>query len=161
MSKIVPCLWFATEAEEAARLYVSLLPESRIDHIQRSVVDTPSGPEGSVLAVEFTLAGQRYLTLNGRSDLAFNHSVSFMIACETQAEVDRLWDALLQGGGRPVQCGWLTDRYGLSWQVTPAALPRLFAGANRDGAKRAMQAMMQMVKLDGDALQRIYDGAAT
>lgn len=160
MSKIVPCLWFASEAEEAARFYVSLLPDSRIDHVQRSVVDTPSGPQGSVLVVEFTLAGQRYLALNGRSDMAFNHSVSFMIPCETQAEVDRLWDALLDGGGSPVQCGWLTDRYGLSWQVTPAVLPRLFAGSDRAGAKRAMQAMMEMVKLDGDALQRAYDGVA-
>lgn len=159
MSKITPCLWFASEAEEAARFYVSLLRDSRIDHVQRSVVDTPSGPAGSILLVEFTLAGQSYLALNGGTRPNFTHAVSFMINCENQAEVDRLWDALLDGG-EPDQCGWLRDRYGLSWQIVPSILPKLFAGPDRAGAQRAMQAMMQMIKLDGEALQRAYDGAA-
>ncbi|WP_420135122.1 VOC family protein [Rhodopseudomonas sp.] len=159
MSKITPCLWFASEAEEAARFYVSLLPDSRIDHVQRSVVDTPSGPAGSILLVEFTLAGQSYLALNGGQRGNFTHAVSFMINCEDQAEVDRLWDALVEGG-EPDQCGWLRDRYGLSWQIVPSILPKLFAGPDRAGAERAMRAMMQMVKLDGPALQRAYEGAA-
>ncbi|MGP9810682.1 VOC family protein [Rhodopseudomonas sp. NSM] len=158
MSRITPCLWFATEAEEAANFYVSLLPDSKIETVQRSVVDTPSGPEGSVLLVEFTLAGQRYIALNGGAPMNFTHAVSFMIDCRDQAEVDRLWDALLDGGVAD-QCGWLRDRYGLSWQIVPSILPKLFRGPDRDGARRAMQAMMKMVKLDGDALQRAYNGA--
>lgn len=158
MSKIVPCLWFAGEAEQAAQFYVSLLPGSRIDNIQRSVVDTPGGPEGSVLVVEFTVAGQPFMALNGGTPLPFNHAVSFKIDCVDQAEVDRLWDALLAEGGEPVACGWLRDRYGLSWQIVPADALKLFAGSNREGAKRAMQAMMQMVKLDVGALQRAYEG---
>lgn len=158
MSKIVPCLWFAGEAEQAAQFYVSLLPDSRIDNVQRSVVDTPGGPEGSVLVVEFTVAGQPFMALNGGTPLPFNHAVSFKIDCVDQAEVDRLWDALLADGGEPVACGWLRDRYGLSWQIVPTDALKLFAGPNRDGAKRAMQAMMQMVKLDVGALQRAYEG---
>jgi len=158
MSKIVPCLWFAGEAEQAAQFYVSLLPDSRIDNVQRSVVDTPGGPEGSVLVVEFTVAGQPFMALNGGTPLPFNHAVSFKIDCVDQAEVDRLWDALLADGGEPVACGWLRDRYGLSWQIVPADALKLFAGSNREGAKRAMQAMMQMVKLDVGALQRAYEG---
>jgi predicted 3-demethylubiquinone-9 3-methyltransferase (glyoxalase superfamily) len=160
MSKIAPCLWFATEAEEAARFYVSLLPDSRIDNVHRSAADTPSGPEGSVLVVGFTLAGQEFMAMNGCTPMSFNQAVSFKIDCADQAEVDRLWDALLDGGGEPVQCGWLRDRYGLSWQIVPSAALKLFGGPDREGAKRAMQAMMQMVKLDGDALQRAYDGVA-
>ncbi|QLH73356.1 VOC family protein [Rhodopseudomonas palustris] len=158
MSKIVPCLWFAGEAEQAAQFYVSLLPGSRIDNIQRSVVDTPGGPEGSVLVVEFTVAGQPFMALNGGTPLPFNHAVSFKIDCVDQAEVDRLWDALLAEGGEPVACGWLRDRYGLSWQIVPVGALKLFAGSNREGAKRAIQAMMQMVKLDVGALQRAYEG---
>jgi predicted 3-demethylubiquinone-9 3-methyltransferase (glyoxalase superfamily) len=157
MSKITPCLWFDGDAEAAARFYVSLLPESRIDTVQKSPVDTPSGPAGSVLVVAFTLAGQSFLALNGNAKLAFNHAVSFSIDCADQAEVDRLWDALCEGG-EAVQCGWLKDRYGLSWQIVPSALPRLIAGSDRAGAQRAMQAMMGMVKLDIAALQRAYDG---
>lgn len=158
MSKIVPCLWFAGEAEQAAQFYVSLLPGSRIDNIQRSVVDTPSGSEGSVLVVEFTVAGQPFMALNGGTPLPFNHAVSFKIDCVDQAEVDRLWEALLAEGGEPVACGWLRDRYGLSWQIVPVGALKPFAGSNREGAKRAMQAMMQMVKLDVGALQRAYEG---
>ncbi|ABD08914.1 3-demethylubiquinone-9 3-methyltransferase [Rhodopseudomonas palustris HaA2] len=159
MSKITPCLWFASEAEEAANFYVSLLPDSRIETVQRSVVDTPGAPAGAILLVEFILAGHRYMALNGGTPMNFTHAVSFMIDCKDQTEVDRLWDALLDGGVAD-QCGWLRDRYGLSWQIVPSILPKLFNGPDRDGAQRAMQAMMEMVKLDGDALQRAYDGAA-
>jgi len=160
MSKIVPCLWFNGDAEEAAKFYVSLLPDSRIDKVQRNIMDGPSGKEGSVLVVEFTLAGQRFMALNGGMHVDYTHAVSFMIPCATQAEIDRLWDALCADGGKPVQCGWLKDRYGVSWQITPTILPGLFAGTDRAAAQRAMQAMMEMVKLDVAALQRAYEGKA-
>jgi predicted 3-demethylubiquinone-9 3-methyltransferase (glyoxalase superfamily) len=158
MSKISPCLWFAHEAEEAANFYVSLLPDSRIDVVQRNVTDNPGGKAGSVLVVKFTLAGQSFMALNGGKPLDFTHAVSFMINCADQAEIDRLWDALLSNGGKPVQCGWLTDRYGLSWQIVPHMMPGLLAGPDPAGAKRTMEAMMQMVKLDIAALQKAYDG---
>jgi predicted 3-demethylubiquinone-9 3-methyltransferase (glyoxalase superfamily) len=159
MSKIEPCLWFAGEAEQAANFYVSLLPDSRIETVQKNVIDGPSGKTGSVLVVEFTLAGQRFLALNGGMRMEYTHAISFKIDCADQAEVDRLWDALSEGGAVD-QCGWLRDRYGVSWQIVPSILPKLFAGPDRAGAQRAMQAMMKMVKLDIAALQRAYDGEA-
>jgi len=160
MSKITPCLWFASEAEAAARFYVSLLPESRIEHVQRSPADGPAGKAGMVLVVEFTLAGQRFMALNGGQPMDFSHAISFKIDCADQAEVDRLWDALSEGGAAD-QCGWLRDRYGVSWQIVPSVLPRLLGGPDAAGAQRAMQAMLRMVKLDIAALQRAYDGTAT
>jgi predicted 3-demethylubiquinone-9 3-methyltransferase (glyoxalase superfamily) len=156
MSKITPCLWFDGAAEEAANFYVSLLPDSRIDRVLKSPADTPSGPAGMVLTVEFTLAGQSFMGLNGGPQFRFSEAISFSIDCEDQAEVDRLWDALTADGGKPVACGWLTDRYGLSWQIVPKALPKLLNGPDRDGARRAMEAMMDMVKLDVAELERAY-----
>jgi len=158
MSKIAPCLWFAGEAEEAANFYVSLLPDSRIDHVQRNMVDSPAGKADSVLVVMFTVAGQRFMALNGGNRMEHSHAISFYIDCEDQAEVDRLWETLLQGGGTPTACGWLTDRYGISWQIIPAILPRLLADPDPARAQRAMQAMMEMVKIDVAALQRAADG---
>ena len=160
MSKITPCLWFDGNAEEAATLYTSLLPDSRIDHVSRSPADNPSTPEGAVLTVGFTLAGQQYLGLNGGPAFEFTEAVSFIINCEDQAEVDRLWDVLTADGGNPVRCGWLKDKFGLSWQITPKVLPVLLSGSDRDGARRAMQAMMQMVKIDVAALEAAYRGEA-
>ncbi|MDF2813473.1 MAG: hypothetical protein K0S56_4504 [Microvirga sp.] len=157
MSKIAPCLWFDSEAEEAANFYVSLLPDSRIDHVQRNVVDSPSGKAGSVLVVAFTLAGQRYLALNGGTRFEFTHAISFAVDCEDQAEVDRLWNALSDGGAIE-QCGWLKDRYGVSWQIVPKALHELLGDPDPAKAQRVMQAMLQMVKLDVAGLQRAYDG---
>jgi len=145
MSKISPCLWFARDAETAAAFYVSLLPDSRIDHVRRSPVDTPSGPAGDVLLVEFTLAGQPYLALNGGQPAEPSMSVSLLVRCDDQAEVDRLWDALVEGG-RPLQCGWLVDRWGIHWQIVPRRMLELLADPVR--APRAMAAMMEMVKLD-------------
>src|SRR4051812_37898797 len=118
MQKIVPCLWYNGDAEEAVSFYVKLLPNSRIDKVFKSPVDTPSGPEGSVLTIDFTLAGSRYVALNGGSNFKFNESVSFQILCENQGEVDGLWSALTDGG-TPVACSWLKDRWGLSWQIVP------------------------------------------
>lgn len=159
MSRITPCLWFDGQAEEAANFYVSLLPDSRIDKVLRSPAKTPSGPEGMVLTVEFTVAGQSFLGLNGGPEFRFNEAVSFVIHCNDQAEVDRLWNALIEGGGKPVQCGWLEDRYGLSWQIVPTILDEMLADPDPDKARRAMEAMLEMVKLDIAALQKAYEGA--
>jgi predicted 3-demethylubiquinone-9 3-methyltransferase (glyoxalase superfamily) len=154
MSKITPCLWFDGQAEEAARFYTSLLPDSRIDAVVRAPVDYPAGSAGSVLTVEFTLAGQQFIGLNGGPEFRFTEAISFTINCEDQAEVDRYWDALIADGGAPVQCGWLRDRYGLSWQIVPTILPRLLADPDREKAGRVMQAMMGMIKLDIAALEK-------
>ena len=158
MSKISPCLWFDGEAEEAAKFYVSLLPGSRIETIQKNPVDGPAGKAGTVLVVQFTLAGQSFMALNGGRRFEYTHAVSFKIDCEDQAEVDRLWDALLADGGQAEQCGWLKDRFGVSWQIVPSALPKYLGGADRAGAQRAMQAMLKMVKLDIEGLRRAYEG---
>ena len=158
MSKITPCLWFDGEAEEAANFYVSLLPGSKIETVQKNTVDGPAGKAGTVLVVEFTLAGQRFMALNGGKPFDFTHAVSFKIDCADQAEVDRLWDALLADGGKAEQCGWLKDRYGVSWQIVPAALIKYLGGTDTAGAQRAMQAMMGMVKLDIEGLKRAYEG---
>jgi predicted 3-demethylubiquinone-9 3-methyltransferase (glyoxalase superfamily) len=158
MSKITPCLWFDGNAEEAANFYISLLPDSRIRKVQRSPADNPSTAEGAVLVVEFTLAGQDFMGLNGGPQFKFNEAVSFIIDCEDQEEVDRLWDALTADGGKPVQCGWLQDKFGLSWQITPRELPRLLADPDPARARRAMQAMMGMVKIDVAALKKAADG---
>jgi predicted 3-demethylubiquinone-9 3-methyltransferase (glyoxalase superfamily) len=159
MSKITPCLWFDGEAEEAANFYVSLLPGSKIETAQKNTVDGPAGKAGTVLVVEFTLAGQRFMALNGGMRFEYTHAVSFKIDCTDQAEVDRLWDALLANGGQAERCGWLKDRYGLSWQIVPTALPKYLGGADRAGAQRAMQAMLGMVKLDIAGLKKAYEGA--
>jgi predicted 3-demethylubiquinone-9 3-methyltransferase (glyoxalase superfamily) len=158
MSKISPCLWFSSEAEEAAKFYVSLLPDSRIEKIQRNTVDSPGGKAGTVLVVDFTLAGQRFMALNGGMKMEYTHAVSFKIDCADQVEVDRLWDALLADGGKAEQCGWLRDRFGVSWQIVPTALPKYLGGSDSAGAQRAMQAMLGMVKLDIEGLKRAYEG---
>jgi predicted 3-demethylubiquinone-9 3-methyltransferase (glyoxalase superfamily) len=155
--KITPVLWFDQKGEEAANFYVSLLPDSRIDRVTRSPADYPSGREGDVITVDFTLAGRQYQALNGGPEFPFTEAVSFMIHCEDQAEVDRLWDALLEGGGEPVQCGWLKDRFGLRWQVTPRALLEMLAAEDRAAARRAFEAMMGMVKLDVAQLRRAFE----
>jgi predicted 3-demethylubiquinone-9 3-methyltransferase (glyoxalase superfamily) len=158
MSKITPCLWFDGEAEEAAKFYVSLLPDSRIQRIQKNQVDGPGGKAGTVLVVQFTLAGQEYMALNGGMRFEYTPAISFKIDCADQAEVDRLWDALSSNGGAVERCGWLRDRYGVSWQIVPSVLPELLGGPDRAGAQRAMQAMLQMVKLDIGALKKAYEG---
>jgi predicted 3-demethylubiquinone-9 3-methyltransferase (glyoxalase superfamily) len=160
VSKISPCLWFNGEAEEAAKFYVSLLPDSRINHVQRNPVDGPAGKVGTVLVVSFTLAGQEYMALNGGTRFEYTPAISFKIDCVDQAEVDHLWEALSSNGGATQQCGWVKDRYGLSWQIVPSVLPQLLGGADRAGAQRAMQAMLKMTKLDIAALRRAYEGTS-
>jgi predicted 3-demethylubiquinone-9 3-methyltransferase (glyoxalase superfamily) len=157
MSKITPCLWFDGEAEEAAKFYVPLLPDSRIDQVQRNVSDSPSGKTGSVLVVKFTLAGQSFLALNGGTRFEYTHAISFMIDCEDQAEVDRLWNTLLDGGTAE-RCGWLKDRYGVSWQIVPTVLAKMLRDSDPAKARRVMQAMMKMIKLDIAGLMAAYDG---
>ncbi|WP_119422749.1 VOC family protein [Desertibaculum subflavum] len=157
-SKIRPCLWFADDAEAAARFYVSLFPDSRIDHVHHALADTPGGKAGSVLFVEFTLAGQKFQALNGGQKMEYTLAVSLSVECEDQEEVDRLWDAILQGGGEAQQCGWIKDRWGLPWQIVPRVMLELLADPDRAKAGRAFQAMLGMVKLDIAALERAAAG---
>jgi predicted 3-demethylubiquinone-9 3-methyltransferase (glyoxalase superfamily) len=158
MSKVTPCLWYSEKAEEAARFYVSLLPDSRIDGVTPLPADSPSGPAGSVQVVEFTLAGRPFMAMSAGPLDPFNHAVSFVIECDDQAEVDRLWDAL-SAGGTVERCGWLNDRYGLSWQIVPKALGQMMKDKDRAKARRVAEAMLKMVKLDVAGLRRAYDGA--
>ncbi len=160
MTTIAPCLWFDGNAEDAAQLYTSLFPDSRVDKVHRSPADNPSTPEGAVLTVEFTLAGRPFIGLNGGPEFSFTEAVSFSIDCKDQGEVDRYWDALIEGGGEPSQCGWLKDRFGVSWQVIPRQLPELLNAPDRDGARRAMEAMLQMSKIDVAKLKEAYSGVS-
>jgi predicted 3-demethylubiquinone-9 3-methyltransferase (glyoxalase superfamily) len=146
--KITPCLWFDGNAEQAVDFYASIFPASSIDDVHRAKAEFPGGEEGSVLLISFTLAGQSYQALNGGAQATFNTSISLSVDCEDQAEVDRYWAALTAGGGKPVQCGWLTDKFGLAWQIVPRRLPQLLSDPDAARAKRVMQAMMQMVKID-------------
>ena len=157
MSKIAPCLWFDGDAEEAAAFYVTLLPDSRVDRVMRSPADTPSGPEGAVLTVEFTLAGQRFIGLNGGPHFRFSEAISFTIDCAEQAEVDRLWEQM-SADESAEQCGWLKDRFGVSWQIIPRALVEMLDDPDPDKARRVMQAMLTMKKIDIAALERARDG---
>jgi predicted 3-demethylubiquinone-9 3-methyltransferase (glyoxalase superfamily) len=157
MSKITPCLWFDGNAEEAANFYASLLPDSRVDSVVRAPSDYPSGSAGDVLVVEFTLAGQKFSGLNGGPYFKFNEAVSFHIDCKDQAEVDRLSDAL-SAVPEAEQCGWVKDRFGLSWQIVPTRLKELLADPDRAKAKRAMDAMMEMKRIDIAALERAAEG---
>ncbi len=145
--KIYPMLWFDTQAEEAARFYVSLFPGSEILQISR-YGDTGPGPKGSVMTVAFRLGAREFVALNAGPQFKFTEAISIVIEVETQAEVDRLWNALISGGGQEGPCGWLKDRYGLSWQVTPSALLRAVSGPDQKKADRAMAAMMSMKKID-------------
>ena len=156
-STITPCLWFDGTAEEAANFYASILPNSSVDGVHRAPADYPSGKTGDVLLVEFTLMGQKFTGLNGGPYFKFNEAVSFQIPVETQAEVDRLSDAL-SAVPEAEQCGWVKDRYGLSWQIVPRQLTRLIAGADPARAKRAFNAMMQMKRIDIATIERAADG---
>ena len=148
MARIIPHLWYAREAEEAARFYASVFPDSHVNRVTAIGNETSSGPPESVKVVEFTLLGQSFLAIGAGPLDPFNHAVSFVVECDTQDEIDRYWDGLLSGGGRPERCGWLKDRYGLSWQIVPKRLGELMTDPDRDKAGRVGQAMMTMVKLD-------------
>jgi predicted 3-demethylubiquinone-9 3-methyltransferase (glyoxalase superfamily) len=156
MQKITPFLWFDGKAEEAATLYVSIFQNSKIVRVTR-YGDAGPGPKGSVMAVTFQLEGQDFYALNGGPQFSFTPAISFFVSCETQGEVDALWEQL-SAGGRTDQCGWLQDRFGVSWQIVPKALGRMLEDKDVAKATRVMQAMLQMTKLDVGALERAYDG---
>jgi predicted 3-demethylubiquinone-9 3-methyltransferase (glyoxalase superfamily) len=158
MRPITPCLWFNGQAEEAANAYVSIFPESRIDSVNRSSAETPSGPKGMVITVNFTLNGQPFVGLNGGPDFTFSEAISFVVECRDQAEVDGYWEALTADGGAPGPCGWLKDRFGVSWQVVPTRLLDLINTPNAAASERAMQAMLAMGKIDIAEIERAYAG---
>jgi len=156
-STLTTCLWFDDQGEEAAEFYCSLVPDSEVGNVSRNG-DAGPGPVGSAMTVEFTLDGRPYVALNGGPEHHFTEAISFQISCADQAEVDRYWDALVADGGSEGSCGWLEDRYGLSWQIVPRALPELLGDPDRERADRAMKAMLSMGKLDVAALRAAADG---
>ena len=159
MQKISPFLWFDGKAEEAANLYTSVFNNSRIVSVSRSGDGAPQ-PEGSVMSVTFELEGMEFIALNGGPHFTFTPAISLFVKCETQAEVDALWDKLTADGGEKSRCGWLKDRFGVSWQIIPTALGRMLQDQDPAKSRRVMGAMLQMDKIDIAALQRAYDGLA-
>lgn len=157
MPKITPWLWFDTEAEDAAKLYTSIFKNSRITDVSRYGSAGPR-PEGTVMTVSFELDGQEFVGLNGGPEFTFDEAISFMVECASQAEVDDYWDKLTADGGEESQCGWLKDKFGVSWQIVPTRLNELLGDPDPDRAQRAMQAMLQMRKIDIAALERAADG---
>ncbi|MDC0741472.1 VOC family protein [Polyangium mundeleinium] len=155
-TKIFPHLWYAKEAEEAARFYASIFPNSRVDHVTELQSETPSGPPGSVKVVDFTLLGQRFQAISAGPHHEFNDAVSMVVLCDDQAELDRYWNTLLEGGGRPQACGWLIDRFGLRWQIVPAVLDEMMRDPDPVRSKKVSDAVMKMIKLDIAALEAAY-----
>jgi len=158
VQKIVPFLWFDNQAEEAANFYVSLFGNSKVGSVRRYGKAGP-GPEGSVMSVTFQLEGQEFYALNGGPHFKFTPAISLFVNCETQEEVDALWDKLL-AGGRKDRCGWLQDKYGLSWQIIPTALGKLMSDPDPDKSARVMKAMLQMDKIDVNKLREAYENPA-
>jgi predicted 3-demethylubiquinone-9 3-methyltransferase (glyoxalase superfamily) len=156
MQKITPFLWFNDQAEEAARFYVSIFKNSKIHNISRYPKDSP-GTEGKVMVVNFELDGQQFISLNGGPIYTFNEAISFQIECKDQVEVDHYWENLTSGG-EPIQCGWLKDKFGVSWQVVPIQLGELMSDPDPDKVYRVNQAMLKMVKLDIAKLQAAFEG---
>ena len=156
MQKISPFLWYDTQAEEAANFYTSIFKNSKINSISR-YGDAGPGPKGSVMTVAFTLNGQDFVALNGGPLFKFNESISFVVNCDSQEEIDYYWDNLVKDG-KPSQCGWLKDKFGLSWQVVPTILPKLFQSKDPEKSKRVMEVMMKMVKFDLKALEDAAKG---
>jgi two-component system sensor histidine kinase QseC len=158
VQKIVPCLWFDRNGEDALRFYTAIFPNSRVtDKLLWG--DTNPALKGSLLTATFELEGQEFMVINGGPQYKFTPAISMYLKCKTQAEVDNYWEKLLEGGGQPVQCGWLTDRYGVSWQIVPDGMIQMFQDKDPARAARAMQAMMKMVKLDIAEVRKAYDGA--
>jgi predicted 3-demethylubiquinone-9 3-methyltransferase (glyoxalase superfamily) len=158
MEKITPCLWFDTQGEEAANFYVSVFPDSKILHVQRYGAAGPGEP-GAVMVVEFQLHGQKHVALNGGPQFTFNEAVSLQVWCENQDEVDYYWDRLTSGGGEEGPCGWVKDRFGLSWQVVPRRLTELLDDPDPGRSQRAMRAMLEMKKIDIAAAEKAADEA--
>src|SRR5690554_8067927 len=157
-TKVLPHLWYATGAEEAAEFYCSIFPDSHIDRVTTLRNETPSGPAGSVKVVEFTLLGQPFQAITAGPHHEFNDAISLVVLCDDQAELDRYWNALLEGGGQPQGCGWIRDRFGLRWQIVPAALGELMRDADPERSRRVSDALLKMVKIDIAALEEAYHG---
>src|SRR4051812_36862214 len=155
-SKIHTHLWYAKGADKAAKLYASIFPNSRVDRVWTLPTDSPSGRAGAVKVVDFTLFGQRFQAMTAGPHHDFNDAVSIVVTCDSQAELDRYWSALLKGGGKPQACGWLIDRFGVRWQIVPSILDDMMRGADRRRAKNAADAFLKMIKLDIAALKRAY-----
>ncbi len=158
MTQVRTCLWFDRDAEPAVQFYVSLVPGSHIEHVQRSPGPWPAGAVGDVLIIDFLLAGQRFQALNGGHRADYGTAASISVACPGQADVDRLWVALTADGGSEIMCGWLRDRWGVPWQIVPEVLPRLLADPDPDVARRAFEAMQTMGHLDAAAIERAAAG---
>jgi predicted 3-demethylubiquinone-9 3-methyltransferase (glyoxalase superfamily) len=159
MPNITPFLWYAKEAEEAAQFYASVFPDSRVTRVTALPTDSPSGPAGSVKVVEFVLLGQPFMAMAAGPLDPFNHAVSFVVHCDSQQEIDRYWNTLVEGGAQPQQCGWIKDRFGLHWQIVPRVMGEMMSDPDRARAKRACDAMLQMVKFDIAALRAAYEGS--
>jgi predicted 3-demethylubiquinone-9 3-methyltransferase (glyoxalase superfamily) len=161
MQKITPMLWFDNQAEEAARFYTSIFDDSKIKTITRygdAGAEASGRPKGSAMTVSFEIEGQEFVALNGGPEFKFSEAISFIVNCKTQKEVDEMWAKLTAGGGQPGPCGWLKDKFGLSWQVVPTALNELIASKDPGKSERVMAAMLKMSKLDIDALERAAEG---
>ena len=157
-TKIYTHLWYAKDADQAAKFYASIFPNSRVDRVTPLMSESPSGPPGSVKVVDFTLFGQRFQAITAGPHHEFNDAVSIVVACDDQAELDRYWNALLAGGGKPQACGWLIDKYGLRWQIVPSKFDEMMRDTDPVRSKRVTDAMLQMVKLDIAALEKAYLG---
>jgi predicted 3-demethylubiquinone-9 3-methyltransferase (glyoxalase superfamily) len=158
VQKITPFLWYAKEAEEAAAFYASIFPDSRVTRVTSLPSESPSGPPGTVKVVEFVLFGQSFMAMSAGPLDPFNHAISLVVNADDQAELDRYWNALLADGGTTEACGWLKDRFGVSWQVVPTIFGDMMADPDRVRAKRVTDAMMKMVKFDIAALKKVYAG---
>src|SRR3984885_13858462 len=155
-AKIFPFIWYAKDAEEAARLYTAIFPDSRVNGVTSLQSDSPSGPAGSVKVVDFTLFGQPFRAMSAGPHHEFNDAISMVVSCDDQAELDRYWSALIEGGGKPQACGWLIDRFGLRWQIVPAVFEEMMRDKDAARSKRVTDAMLKMVKFDIAALEKAY-----
>lgn len=158
VQKIVPHLWYTQEAEEAARFYAGLFPDSRVDRVTALQADSPSGPPGSVAVVEFTLFGQAFMAMSAGPHDPFNDAISFMVNCETQEELDRYWDAIEENGGKPQACGWIIDKYGVRWQIVPTALGRMMTDSDPEKVQRVSKEMLRQIKFDVAKLEAAFEG---
>lgn len=156
-SKIFPHLWYSKEAEEAARFYASIFPDSRVDSVTPLMTESPSGPPGTVKVVDFTLFGQRFQAISAGPHHDFNDAISMVVLCDDQSEIDRYWNALLEGGGREQACGWLIDRFGLRWQIVPTVLDEMMRDSDPARSKKVTDVLLKMVKIDIETLRDAYN----
>jgi predicted 3-demethylubiquinone-9 3-methyltransferase (glyoxalase superfamily) len=158
IQKIVPNFWYTNDAEEAARFYATIFPDSHVDRVTPLPADSPSGPAGSVVIVEFALFGQGFTAITAGPHHPFNDAISFLVKCDTQAEIDRYWNAILENGGRPQACGWIIDKYGVRWQIAPSGLGDMVAHPDKTRAKRVTQELLKQVKFDIAKLEAAFEG---